>query len=402
MIADQAVPNDAGTTTTDASSNSSPVDTTIADAGAADQSGASSSSSTDASSNSAAPADASSNGAAPADASSNGESADATAGGAGTTAAPASTGGWSGAVSGGFNEAERSVSGVRRIPLDGLKQVNQDPAPYPAATTESAAGRAILIVPANLDTSQPIDVLLHLHGHNIGYRQRIASNLPDAGSVRDVLVDQIEDQLGRSGRAMIAVLPQGTLTSGFAPGSAPFDCDAFLAEALAAAVSAGVWSAAPSIARVVLSGHSGGGNTIGPLSGQSGQPHLPSKIAAMFLFEAINGTNELAGITSYVTQQLNADLQVLGASSSSDYLKTSFRFRGIYNTQDDFYATNYATLNQTIANWFAKNATALGGKGSDVYNALAANYVIVNPNPFVAHDGLLGSGNLLLALGMLS
>ena len=88
-------------------------------------------------------------------------------------------------------------------------------------------------------------------------------------------------------------------------------------------------------------------------------------------------------------------------SDQLDYLKSSFRFRGVYNTQDDFYATNYATLTQTIASWFAKNAAALGGKGSDAYNALSANYVVVNPSPFVVHDGLLGSGNLLLALGML-
>jgi hypothetical protein len=201
---------------------------------------------------------------------------------------------------------------------------------------------------------------------------------------------------------MIAILPQGTLTSGFSPPNALFDCDTFITEVLNAAVAAGVWSTAPSIGRVVLSGHSGGGNTIGPMCGQSGQPRLPSKIAALFLFEAINGANELAGVTSYVTQQLNSDLQNLQtASDQAAFLKQSFRFRGIYNTQDDFYATNYATLKQTIASWFSKNASAIGGVGSDNYNAFSANYVIVNPSPFVAHDGIVGSGNLLLALGTL-
>ncbi len=387
MTTDETPASDGGTTT----------DSSIQDAGAADPSGAPASNGSDAASSDATASDATTSDATASDATaSNGNAATPN----GSPSAPAA-GGWSGAVSGGWNEGERSAGGVRRIPLDGLKQVNQDPAPNPA-TTESAAGRAILIVPPSLDTSQSIDVLLHLHGHNIGYRQRAASNLPDAGSVRDVLVDQIEDQLGKSGRAMIALLPQGTLVSGFAPGSALFDCDSFLNEALGAAVSAGVWSAAPSIGRVVLSGHSGGGNTIGPMAGQAGQPRLPSKIAAMFLFEAINGTNELAGITTYVTQKLNADLAALGSASDQlDYLKSSFRFRGIYNTQDDFYATNYATLTQTIAAWFAKNAAAIGGKGSDAYNAFSANYVVVNPNPFVVHDGLLGSGNLLLALGML-
>ncbi len=383
MSADETVASDGGVTT-----DTSPSDTSIQDAGAADPSGAPVSSSSDAASSDATSSDTST-------------SDTTTDAPSGTPSATATIGGWSDAVAGGWNGAERGVGNVRRIPLQGLKQVNQDPAPNPA-TAESAAGRAILIVPASLDASQPVDVLLHLHGHNIGYRQRVASNLPDAASVRDVLVDQIEDQLDRSGRAMIAVLPQGTLVSGFAPSGALFDCDSFLDEVLSAAVTAGVWSAAPTVARVVLSGHSGGGNTIGPMAGQSGQPRLPSKIEAMFLFEAINGTNELAGITTYVTQKLNADLAALGSASDQlDYLKSSFRFRGVYNTQDDFYATNYATLTQTIAAWFAKNAAALGGKGSDAYNAFAANYVVVNPNPFVVHDGLLGSGNLLLALGTL-
>jgi hypothetical protein len=372
-----------------ADDGSSDGGTTIQDAGAADPAGVTDSSSTDATSSDATSSDTAASDTSAPDAPS------------GSPSAPAPIGGWSDAVAGGWNSGERSVGNVRRIPLAGLKTVNQDPAPY-TATTESATGRAILVVPASLDTSQPIDVLLHLHGHNIGYRQRVASNLPDAGSVRDVLVDQIEDQLERSGRAMIAVLPQGTLVSGFAPSGATFDCDSFLDEVLNAAVTAGVWPSCPTVSRVVLSGHSGGGNTIGPLSGQSGQPHLPSKIAAMFLFEAINGSNELAGITTYVTLKLNADLAALASGSDQlDYLKSSFRFRGVYNTQDDFYATNYATLTQTIASWFAKNAAALGGKGSDAYNALSANYVVVNPSPFVVHDGLLGSGNLLLALGML-
>ena len=201
-------------------------------------------------------------------------------------------------MSGGWNENEHSVGTIRRIPLEGLKQVNQQPAPDPT-TTESAAGRAILIVPGSLDATQPIEVLLHLHGFGIGFRQLAGSNVPNAGSVRDVLVDQIEDQIARSGRSMIAVLPQGALKSQFAPASGSFDCDAFLDEVLGAAVAAGVWAAVPTVTSVVLSGHSGaGGLRSGPMSGQAGQPHLPSKIGAMFLFEAINGSNELAITTT--------------------------------------------------------------------------------------------------------
>ena len=186
-------------------------------------------------------------------------SSDSTSSDDSSTGSPAQAlGGWSDAVAGGWNAGERSVGSIRRIPIDGLTQVNQNPAPSPS-TTESAAGRAILCIPSGLDASQPIEVLFHLHGHNVGQRQRAASNLPDAGTVRDVLMDQLEDQLSASGRPMIAILPQGTLTSSFGNGSTPFDCDTLIVEVLNSAVRAGVWSSPPAISRVVLSGHSGGG-----------------------------------------------------------------------------------------------------------------------------------------------
>lgn len=202
---------------------------------------------------------------------------------------------------------------------------------------------------------------------------------------------------------MIAILPQGTLLSGFS-GSAPFSCNTFITEVLSAAVTAGVWSTAPSVSRVILSAHSGGGGTIGPMESESGQPRLPTPMAALFLFEAINGPNELASNTAYLTTKLNADLAALQGLSTADqlnYLKTGFRFRGIYNTQDDFYAGFYGSITQTIQSFFTRNASALGGAGSDVYNAFTVNYQVVKPSPYVAHDGIVGSGNLTQALAML-
>jgi hypothetical protein len=313
-------------------------------------------------------------------------------------------GGWGDAVAGGWNSGERAVGTIRRIPLAGLQQVNQDPAAN-AATTESATGRAILCVPSSFDTSQAVEILFHLHGHNVGYRQRVASSLPDAATVRDVLLDQIETQIAQANRPIVAILPQGTVGSSFGNGTSPFDCNACIAEVLAAATTAGVWATAPAVSRVMLSAHSGGGGSIAVMESQSGQPHLPSPIAALFLFEAINGTNELAAETAYVTAKLNTDLQgITAAASPADqltYLQTSFRFRGIYNTQDDFYSGFYSTIAQTISSWFTRNAAALGGTGTDTYNAMRANYQVVQPNPYVAHDGILGQGNLGQALAML-
>lgn len=328
---------------------------------------------------------------------------DSTGDGSTSSSSATALGGRSDAVSGGWNSGERAIGTIRRIPLGGLQQVNQDPSPN-AATSESAKGRAILCVPATLDTTQPVEVLFHLHGHNVGYRQRVASNLPDAGSVRDVLVDQIEAQIAQASRPIVAILPQGTVGSSFGNGTVAFDCNACIAEVLAAATTAGVWSSAPTISSIMLSAHSGGGGSIAVMESKAGQPELPSPISALFLFEAINGTNELAAETAYVTGKLNADLQSITSAatpaSQLAYIQSSFRFRGIYNQQDDFYSGFYTTIGQTISSWFTRNAAALGGAGSDAYNALRANYQIVQPNPYVAHDGILGQGNLGLALAM--
>jgi hypothetical protein len=349
--------------------------------------------------------DGSTDGASSDSATSNDESA-SDGGTSSSSSSQAVIGGWSDAVASGWNSGARVQGTVQRIPLQGLSSLNQDPAPNPA-TTESAAGRAILCVPSTLDASQPVEVLLHLHGHNIGLRQRVASSLPDAGTVHDVLMDQIEDQLGSSGRPMIALLPQGTLSSGFSNGTSAFDCDGFINEALGAAVTAGVWSSAPEISRVLLSAHSGGGGSVAVMAAQAGQPHFPSKICALFLFEAINGPNELSSDTAYITAKLNADLANLNAASDKlQYLKSSFRLRGVYNPQDDSPSANYAALypalRQSIAAWFGRNAPAIGGVGSDTYNAFVANYQIVQPSPYVQHDGIVGGGNLAQALAMLT
>jgi hypothetical protein len=310
--------------------------------------------------------------------------------------------GWADAVAQGWNAGERSVGGVRRVPLQGLTLVNQDPARDPA-TGESAAGRAVLCLPATLDVLQPIDVLVHLHGHNIGYRQRLASKLPDAGTVRDVLIDQIEDQLGRAKRPMLGVLPQGTVAPAFGmSGVAGFDCNTFLDEALNAAVAAGIWKTAPAVARVVLSGHGAGGDTIGAIVGQPGQPRLPHKLAGLFLFEAIDRPEVLASVTSFLTTRLNYDmlnLQNLDPSESDEenYLRASLKVRAIYDAPDATIGVNYATLKQSLVAWFARNADSIGGSESTTYRALAANYQVIS-TPNIAADAMVGSGNLAQAL----
>ncbi len=169
---------------------------------------------------------------------------------------------------------------------------------------------------------------------------------------------------------MIALLPQGTLMSGFAPSaSAPFDIPAFISEALDALVSAGVLAEKPPVSGVILSGHSGGGGALSVLLAQAGNPHVPAVVEAEFLFEGINGPNELATQTAFVTAKLNADLAaVTGATDASAalaYLARSFRFAGFYDSQ--FYVPFYTQLKTSIAAWFAKNAGAFGGTSDPTY-----------------------------------
>src|SRR5215831_955104 len=65
----------------------------------------------------------------------------------------------------GWNVEEHRVGKIRRIPLEGLKQGLQDDAMIEALSSESARGRAIVLVPEALDPKQPVEVLIHLHGY---------------------------------------------------------------------------------------------------------------------------------------------------------------------------------------------------------------------------------------------
>lgn len=239
---------------------------------------------------------------------------------------------------------------------------------------------------------------MHLHGHNIGSRESAATG------VRDVATDAIPAQLAAAGRRLIALLPQGTVGSLFGPTSASdFDIPAFIGEALAALVSAGTLSAKPDVASVAVSAHSGGGGALAVLLSQSGMPRIPSSLEAEFLFEAINGPNELATQTAFLTAKLTNDLAAVNAATDADAalraLATSFRFVGFYNS--DFYVPFYTALAKSLDGWFAKNAGALGGTSDPVYLALRANYAIIKPSPGIPHDEQVDHDHLLTALKML-
>src|SRR5437773_2140090 len=78
-------------------------------------------------------------------------------------------------------------------------------------TTESAAGRAIVLFATNIDPDKRVDIMVHLHGWSgrqtdphAGWRQH-----KKHGTVRDVDQDRIEGQLQAAGTPqMVAMLPQ--------------------------------------------------------------------------------------------------------------------------------------------------------------------------------------------------
>lgn len=165
-------------------------------------------------------------------------------------------------------------------------------------TTESAANRAIVIVPEkfNADSKDPAEVLLHFHGHTeewrgrfAGYRQRSTKdgkpteNTPNDNKVRDVALDQIEQQIEASGRGrMIGVLPLGGEQSQF---GSKFDADTYVRTALAKASTdfPKVLPKAPQNPRLIVSGHSGGGRTVRDIvAGKT----PPKNLAGIVLFDA--------------------------------------------------------------------------------------------------------------------
>ncbi|HYP38746.1 MAG TPA: D-alanyl-D-alanine carboxypeptidase family protein, partial [Chloroflexia bacterium] len=132
--------------------------------------------------------------------------------------------GWSKTGAGSSNAGEKQVGAIRRIPIEGLDVGNKSndmdtpvawekdpitekpdktkPKAYTLdRTKETAMKRAIVLVPDNLNTKDPIEVLLHLHGFGIGYRQ------PKGGGLsRDEDNDKTAAQLEAGKRNMIGVL----------------------------------------------------------------------------------------------------------------------------------------------------------------------------------------------------
>ena len=326
--------------------------------------------------------------------------------------------GWSGAK--GVNSGKNPVKTMQRIPLDHLSSGEQ-------FSKSGPSGRAIVVLPASLDLTKPVDVLLHFHGHNAGYDD-------SSGSVRDDAVDNIEGQMAASSHAqLVGVLPQGTADSSFGQASIggkkttkAFNADSYLDEVFSTLVSLSVWTAKPARFGVMISGHSGAGelinekllgsvlgSAIGAGATSTAGSSLPGSFKELALIDAVNGPKEHARLSEFLKMKMADELaKTLAQTKESDkvaYLNGSFKFRGYYshgpNTKN-YYSQWYVgpvvsssavykeSIQDLITKFLTDNLTALGGSSSPVYKAFKANYQIFDAGTG-DHDKVVGANDHL-------
>jgi hypothetical protein len=305
-----------------------------------------------------------------------------------------------------------TVDGVTKG-FQGLKKKKREGEPTP--------GEAVVLVPRSVAGASQVEVLVHLHGHGIGFRKQTAALLKTVrqagtkvGESRDIAIDKTEAQIAASGRPMIGVLPQGGTHSEFGDN---FDAKAYAEDVFKQLKDQKYWAKAPEISGVVLSGHSGAGETFRQMMG--GEAHRPEFLREVIMFDSINGSGELTAIAGWLERQLDADLAGLKAAPSakerSDYLATSFRFRGYYShppgahtdwknrkTKKGYwpYLDLYPQLETRLEKWFNKHDGELQRLG--VAGQLKQNYLpLIDAGP-VGHEQIMGQKNRFVeALGAL-
>jgi len=275
-------------------------------------------------------------------------------------------GGWPGASSKGpaWNDPKaKAVGKVWRIAIAGLKggtsEVSKDA--DSAHTTEAADHRAIVLIPDGFKPSEKEEILLYFHGHTeawrgqyAGWRQRTfketrgtrKAKLVSDDTVRDVALDQIEQQIEKSGHSqMIGILPQGGPQHQFGK----IKADEYIKDVLGRvnAEYPNKLKKVPSSWEIILSGHSGGGFEVSAIvSGTS----KPAKLKAIILCDA-------EAMAWDIKRRLEEDLKFLAypdnTGAASTYLASRPSVRA-FAREKSKYGNMYATLVDDTITGFTK------------------------------------------------
>ena len=248
-------------------------------------------------------------------------------------------GGWPDASSKGkaWNDpTAKKVGKIWRIAIAGLKGGTSGTfkGGDSAHTTEAADHRAIVLIPVGFDPDKPADtpveVLLYFHGHTeawrgqyAGYRQRSfekpTEEMKKAGlvsgddTVRDVALDQIENQIEQSGHSrMIGILAQGGPQHEFGD----INADVYIKDVLQRvnAEYPTQLKKVPGSWQVILSGHSGGGFEVSRILSSSSKP---ANLKAIILFDA-------EAMRGNIRQRMTDDLKFLADPAKNDADRTAY------------------------------------------------------------------------------
>ncbi len=291
-------------------------------------------------------------------------------------------------------------------------------------TTESPFNRGLVLVPTALLKTPPaeIDVLFHLHGHGIGWREGSKTaddkSAPVGFAFKDAVRDEVaEDIEGQLPPTIAAVMPQGSVFAQFGGG----DAHAVIVEALHTVPG---WDQVKP-RRVVFGAYSGGGGTAAGLLGsdkdkaadrQAERMNDLKGLSEVVLFDAINGPKqELPSAISFVNDQIDVDIARLSAEpdvgKQQEYLKSSMRFRGFFTAGSELYNPLYTSLFEKTVKakglWTGTPDSQKVGTvpkslklGQDVWALLAANYVIAPRGQ--GHPTKMAGGNLKEAMDALT
>jgi hypothetical protein len=328
-------------------------------------------------------------------------------------------GGWTGANAG--NSGEQTLHDVRRVPVEGLAPVS----------------RALVLIPTKLDPSKPIDVLVHLHGQNQGYLAATPRDI-DPG------VDRIEEQMKAAGRTqMAAVLPQGSTNMADYGEFSKLDPKTYAEDALkkvgaldAAASTSGAMTATPTIGKVVLSGHSGGGFAIKAILDN---PALAKSLSGIAWFDAVqaesgkaekrSSTGQREAAKKLIVDRITDELKTVPSGATADAataaLRSGFQFR-LYYDANGLYAGAAKEIETFLQGLFGESgkppastttlAAQIGALDPAARAALRARYQTIGVKratdakahagnltagqlETTGHEGMIGSNALADALG---